>query len=53
MKIWIRRGAVAATAGALAVGTLGASAQAKHMPCGKHKPAHTNCGKHKGQQKKK
>jgi hypothetical protein len=24
------------------------AAMAKHVPCGKNKPAHTNCGKHKG-----
>ena len=47
VKVWTRRCAVAATAGALAVGTLGVPAQAKHVPCGKHKPPHTNCGKHK------
>jgi hypothetical protein len=52
VKIWIRRCAVAATAGALAVGTLGVPAQAKHVPCGKNKPPHTNCGKHKGKNKR-
>jgi hypothetical protein len=25
------------------------AANAKHVPCGRNKPAHTNCGKHKGE----
>jgi hypothetical protein len=29
------------------------AANAKHVPCGRNKPAHTNCGKHKGKGKHK